>query len=123
MTIQEAISEVDALVENDYRSSIKVRWLSDLDRYVRHEITDTHDGAPKEAFTGYDDGTAMSTVLLVPEPYSDVYRFYLEMHIYLANGEMGKYNNAKILYDNKYLTYVDYYNRCHMPIQKAYLKF
>ena len=55
------------------------------------------------------------TELLVPAPYDDIYIRYLEMQIDYANGEYGKYNNSKVMYNETYTVFKRYYNRTHMP--------
>ena len=118
MTIREAIEQTDALKDNQYTQEQKIGWLSQLDGYVFKEIILTHenDGTP---FSGFNSETDPDTELLVPAPYTDVYRWFLESRIDLANGELAKYNNSVSLYNNAYLTYFDYYNRTHAPLQQA----
>jgi len=119
MTIGECLEQVDALAENLYSQAQKVRWLSDLDGQVANEVITTHEGGEGFAFAGYDEETDPGTELLVPAPYSDLYRWYLEFKIHLENGDMVRYNNALTLYNNAYLTYQDYYNRTHMPVARV----
>lgn len=76
MTIREAIELVDRLKPNQYGSADKLRWLSELDGAVWHEIWSAHETAVP-AFTGYGpeadlDGTA----LLIGWPYDEIYRWY-----------------------------------------------
>ncbi len=62
---------------------------------VWHEIWSVHETAvPAFAGMGREadlDGTA----LLIGWPYDEIYRWYLEMKIDDANGEMTKYNNPR----------------------------
>ena len=115
MTIIEAINRVDALKANGYEQSQKIGWLSDLDGIIKAEIIDTHEGGENVTFEGYNDNTPIDTVLLVPAPYDDVYRYYLEAQIDYANGEYGKYNNSMSMYNTVYAAYAKYYNRKYMP--------
>ena len=115
MTIREAIELVDRLKPNQYGSADKLRWLSELDGVVWHEIWSAHETAVP-AFAGYGpeadlDGTA----LLIGWPYDEIYRWYLEMKIDDANGEMTKYNNSAAKYNTYYQAYQNAYNRAHMP--------
>ena len=77
MTIIEAINRIDGLKPNIYSQSEKVRWLSQLDGFVKNDIIDTHEGSDAITFSGYDDETSIDTVLLIPSPYEDVYIHYL----------------------------------------------
>ena len=54
MKIIEAINRIDSLKHNAYSQDDKVKWLSELDRDVKKNIIDTHEGADKEkAITDY----------------------------------------------------------------------
>lgn len=115
MTLIEAINRADKLKPNTYSQQDKVRWLSTLDGTVKSEIIDTHEGGEDVAFTGYDEETLLTTELLIPAPYDEVYIHYLEMQIDYANGEYGKYNNSAAAYNMAFSAYEKYYNREHMP--------
>ena len=115
MTIYEAIESIDALKYNVYTQSDKIRWLSSLDLRVKKEIIDTHN-VETEEFTGYTDETPLTTELLVPAPYDEVYLRYMEMQIDYTNGEYGKYNNSAAMFKAAFNAYWRHYNRTHMPI-------
>jgi hypothetical protein len=114
MKIIEAINEIDSLKPNGYEQTEKIRWLSRLDGIIKAEILDIHEGESVE-FDGYDEDTDLHTELLVPAPYDEVYRYYLEMQIDYANGEYTKYNNAREMYTRAYSAFEKYYNRKHRP--------
>ncbi|MGM9642336.1 MAG: hypothetical protein ACI3XI_03905 [Eubacteriales bacterium] len=115
MTILEAINRTDRVKPNSYSQQEKVRWLSSLDGTVKTEIIDTHDGGEEVVFNGYNDETLLTTELLIPAPYDDVYVHYLEMQIDYANGEGAKYQNSMIVYNTAMAAFEKYYNREHMP--------
>lgn len=147
MTIREAIETVDRLTPNQYENIDKVRWLSELDGVVYKEIEQTHaKGSPvcepwvrvrdpfdreegacceavsdsdTEGFTGYPEEVDLETVLRIPWPYDEIYRWYLEMKIADANGEMTRYNNAAAKYNSYYSAYQNAYNRENMPRMQA----
>lgn len=115
MTIIEAINKIDAVNPNSYEQSDKVGWLSVLDGIIKNEIIDTHEGADEVAFEKYTDDTPLDTVLLVPDPYDEVYIYFLESRIHYENEEFGKYNNAVSMYNTAFNKYMTHYNRTHMP--------
>jgi hypothetical protein len=115
MTIAEAIKRTDGLIHNTYSQEQKVQWLSHVDSTVKNHLIDTHEDPPKNAFEGYDPAAPLDTVLLVPEPYSDLYVRWLEAQIHYYNGEYGKYNQALAMYNAAFGAYVNHYNRTHMP--------
>jgi hypothetical protein len=115
MTIIEAINRIDHLKPNAYSQQDKVRWLSNLDGVVKKEIIDTHEGGEDVIFEGYNDNTLLTTELLIPAPYDEVYVRYLEMQIDYANGEYAKYNNSTVEYNTAFSAFEKYYNRDHTP--------
>lgn len=122
MTIIELITDVDALKPNGYEQPYKVQWLSQLDSRVKQDIIDTHECGEDVVFNGYNDDTPIDTELLIPHPYDEVYRFWLEAQIDYANGEYTKYNNSMAMFNTAYSAFERYYNRTHMPKGKE-LKF
>ena len=115
MTIMEAISRINALKPNNYKPEEKVRWLSTLDGIIKAHIIDTHEGSESVVFDGYTEETNLTTKLLVPAPYDEIYIFWLESQIDYWNGETGKYNNSISMYNTAYAEFEKYYNRTHMP--------
>lgn len=105
MTIDQAISQVDALTFNQIDAAAKRAWLARLDALIRTEVHGAHTGCP--------DAPESEDALLVPAPYDALYRWYLEMHIHDANGELLKYNNAAAKYNAALLAYMDYVNRTY----------
>lgn len=122
MKIIEAINRIDSLVHNTYTQSDKVQWLSEMDWEVKRNIIDTHEGEAV-SFTGYDDGTDLSTELLIPAPYDKAYLMWLEAQIHYYNGEYNKYNNAIATYNTDFEAYQNQYNRTHMPKGKKFKFF
>lgn len=116
MTLIEAINRIDALKPNNYSQDDKIRWLSNLDGTIKTEIIDTHEGGEDIVFNGYDDNTLITTVLLVPAPYDDIYLKWLECQIDYNNAEYGKYNNSSTAYNAAYSAFERYYNRHNKPL-------
>ena len=122
MTIIEAIAIIDAVKPNGYSQEEKIRWLSKLDGKIKEEIIDTHEGGENKPFSVYNANTDLDTQLLVDEPYTDIYRYWLEAQIDYANAEYGKYNNSITTYNAVYANYQRAYNRKNMP-KTTKLKF
>ncbi|MBR6186923.1 MAG: hypothetical protein IKQ41_11760 [Clostridia bacterium] len=117
MTIEQAIFLVDELKPNQIERERKIEWLARLDQRLFEEVLKIHepDERTPEAFVPYTQETDGDTALLAPAPYDEVYRFYLEMHIDLANLEYDKYNNSAKLYANALGQYKRWYHRNHRP--------
>lgn len=119
MTISEAINRIDSVKPNSYSQSEKIKWLSTLDGIVKKEIIDVHEGVDGVKFNEYTDDTVLTTELLIPAPYDEVYLFWLESKIDYWNGEIGKYNNSIMMYNEAFSNYEKYYNREHMSLRKG----
>jgi len=116
MTIIEAINKVDELKPNTYSQSQKIAWLSTLDGTVKKKIIDTHEDGESVVFNGYTDDTDLSTTMLICEPYTDAYIFWLESKIDYNNREYANYNNSIIKFNEMFGDFSRDYNRNHMPI-------
>lgn len=120
MRIEAAIHAVDLLCPNQYGTPEKIKWLSDLDGQIYRDVICTHKNSTIETFHGYGPDTDLETTeLLVSHPYDELYRWYLEMMIHKANGETARYNGSATLFNQIYLSYMDNYNRSHMPMSKV----
>lgn len=117
MTIQNAIERIDSLLFNTYSQDDKVEWLSRLDTAVKQQIIDAHEGGDLVAFNGYDANTDLTTVLLVPAPYDEMYLRWMEAQIHYHNAEFDKFNNAIIMYNTAFENYHSHYLRTHKPVQ------
>lgn len=65
-------------------------------------------------FKGYTNG--VDAELLIPEPYSTAYIWWLEAQVHLLNKEYDDYNNAVLLYNKEFEDYARWYTRTHMPL-------
>jgi hypothetical protein len=120
MTLMEALHRIDTIKPNTYNQAEKIKWLSTLDGIIKTEIIDTHEGGESVVFNGYAEDADLTTILLVPAPYDEIYLFWLESKIDYWNGEVGKYNNSISMYNEAYSTYKRYYNRTHKPLGKKF---
>ncbi len=114
MTIADVIQSIDVMKPNNYSELDKIKWLSELDGTVKREIMDMHEGE-NVVFGGYDGSTPLETELLVRAPYDNIYLPWLESKIDYSNGEYAKYNNSVTVFNANYVTFMNAYNREHMP--------
>lgn len=129
MTILQCITQLQSIKPHQYDDETIIRWISNLDGLLYNEIVSWHEpprdelGNPVEIHHGpYDPETDMDTVLMVPEPYSDVYVKYLAAQVDYHNAEMQRYNNSMVMYNMAYTTFADWYNRTHMPMKQHYIR-
>lgn len=123
MTIMDSINRIDTLKPNRYDISEKIKWLSTLDERIMNEIIVTHEASEGIVFNGYTEETALTTKLLAPSPYDELYLYWLEAQIDYWNGEYGKYNNSIAMFNTAYTAFVNHYNRTHMPKGKKFKFF
>ena len=113
LTAAQALQQVDDLLPNQYTDAQKRRWLAQAEGFVVREIL--------HGCLGSEDTPVPQTLsdgdeLLVPPPYDELYRHYVESQIHYANGELDRCNNAAAAWNNGLLTYRDFYFRTHRPI-------
>ena len=110
MTLREAIERFDRLYPNALEPAAKRRFLSDLDGRLYSEILVHYEGAPT-VFSGYTEQTDPDTALLAAYPYDDVYLRVLCAENDLISGDIDRYNNSAVLFNDAYERYADYINR------------
>ena len=99
-----------------------MQWLNEVDQTIFKELVKTHEYGTELVFGGYDrtdESGADSVVLLAPEPYSQLYVYYLCAQIDMQNQEFDLYRNNAALYNKAYSDYASYYNRKIMPVSGA----
>ncbi|MBR3105870.1 MAG: hypothetical protein IKH30_01650 [Clostridia bacterium] len=120
ITLEQALHTVDELTPNQIERARKIDWLNRLDGRIYREIYCTHERRNAEEVPDvcprYTQATHPDTVLLAPEPYGEIYRFYLEMQIHLANQDYDRYNNSAALYAEKYGEFARMWHRTHKPL-------
>ena len=101
---------------------MEVRAANQLERRMRRarfpaaKSLDGYDFSQVSFPDGYGEADP-DTVLLVPYPYDeDIYNYFLQSQIDKENGEMAKYNQSVVLYNNAYQTFWNWYNRTHVPL-------
>lgn len=94
----------------------------ECDHDNNEECNCNHNCHDQHEFKGYNSETPDTTQLLAPFPYDGLYVTYLEMEIARINGEMPRYNNAAIRFNEKYEAFKRWYNRTH-PRRSAGIVF
>lgn len=119
MTIREAIDRADALRPNMISDTEKRLWLAQLDGAVRKQIHHRHENSQEEPAVGADQEQEDGTRLLVDEPYTSVYLYWLMAQADLALGELQRYNNDMMLYNMALTEYAVDYKREHLPLKQG----
>ncbi len=122
ITLGNAINYFDEQVPNQYSSDDKIKWISELDQIIYDRIIKDRIPNP-QGFNGYDTNTSLSTELLVDEPYTEIYRFWMEKNVDFANREINSYNNAAMMYQTYFDNFFAYYNRNNREIAKKQFQY
>lgn len=121
MTLWDALREADDSKPNALDRGQKIAWIAEVDGRIYHDMILTHErgeDAPN-ACPRYSIDTPDDTVLLCPDPYSTMYKWYLHGQIDLANMETDKYQNSMAAFNVAWGDFARKYHRDHMPIQQA----
>ena len=120
MTIQAALDMADQMKPNMMERRVKIAFLTEIDQVIYHEILMKHEHtAEEEVEPAYDIDTDSGTELLVPDPYSMLYMYWLMSKIDLLNMEIDKYNNDRALFDNAYENMSDWWTREKHPLRRT----
>ena len=111
MTIEQAIRLADEQRPNALMGATKIRWLTELEGRIVNEVYRNRREFEHIKFSGYTQDTDVTTQLIVPDPYSDIYVYWLFMKTDYANNETDRFNNDAVMYNTAYLAYVNHINR------------
>lgn len=120
MTIQQAIDNLSIVQKHQYPTDMLVTWLSNLDQQIYRDLIKGHvlDVEEPERYDAED----LSTELLVPDPYTEMYVKYLCMQVDYYNNEIDRYNNSNAAFTQALDNYGAWLNRTHRPEQPSYVR-
>jgi hypothetical protein len=118
MTIQEVLDQLDEMKPNMMSRRLKVKYLTEIEQLIYDEIVQKHVQAEEPAGKPvYTEDSDPGTVLIIPDPYSSVYLYWLMTKVDIQNQEDARYNIDRQHFENAYDTMSDWYTREHMPKQ------
>lgn len=101
MTIHTCMELVDAMAPNGVASSVKLRFLGEIEGKVKVELL----GEMPEDSRPFDQYTAETTELCVPHPYDQLYWLYVMAMMDYVNGDLARYENSAALFNIAYQNY------------------
>ena len=119
MTLEKAIEAFDAERSNGVSMAEKLRWISQLDYKISSEITRPRGD---DEFMGYTVSTPLDTVLKAPDEYGELYPLYLNMKLDYMNGELARFNNSALLFNNMYRDMSNFVNRQRAVLKQTEIK-
>lgn len=116
MKVKDAIEKTNQLKSNAYSEEDMSVWLSELENYAIESIFNRATGEDREkvSYSYEEDG---EKELMIPDPYSEIYIYYLAAKIDLWNKELDSYNNNTSMYNAAYASFASKYRRDHLPKQ------
>ncbi len=119
MTLEKAVEMFDSERSNSVDILKKIRWISQLDYKITTELTEPRGD---RAFEGYTATTPLNTVLRAPDNYGEIYQLYLNMKLDYMNGEIARFNNSALLFNNMYKDLGNYLNRKQKVLKETKIK-
>ncbi len=120
MTLQEALDIIDEMKPNMMKRDLKIKYITEIEQLIHDEILMNHEHTPEEETCPvYTEETLPGTVLIVPDPYSMVYVYWVMTKIDMQNQEDARYNVDRSHFENEYDAMSDWWTRNKMPIQKT----
>lgn len=120
MTIQEALDQVDELKPNMMSRRLKIKYLSEIEQLIHGEIVMKHEHTEEQEIKPvYTEDSDAGTELIIPDPYSMLYVYWLMTKVDIQNQEDMRYNIDRAYFENSYETMSDWYTREHLPIAKT----
>lgn len=110
MTVSEIINRYNTERPNQVEDSIKVDMLKRCEHGVLNDVVEMYDDADEllEEF-------GLDYELIVPEPYDDIYIYYLDQRIAMNNNDLIRYNRVMTEYNNAMVSYQQYFSRTTRP--------
>ncbi|MBR5515570.1 MAG: hypothetical protein IKU52_05155 [Clostridia bacterium] len=96
-----------------FLDEINRTWLD-----IHQNIISAHEGG-----CDYSEFTCAEDIIGVPNNYTDLFKYRLIALIDINNGDVKRYSNNMILYNNLLSAYGEWYTRNHIPKQKAKLRW
>lgn len=117
MMLQKAIDYVDEVKPNAFSTAVKVRWINQIEGRLALEIflMSTEEAAELEYGTSAEE---LAKKLLVDNPYDDVYTWWLQAQIDLANGEYDRAQNTMAMFNSAWSTFLRWFAQRYDPVQR-----
>lgn len=121
MTVAGVLEQYNLERPNSVEDSVKRDFLKKCEANILDSVIFLYE--PKEDEKSYDewieylDTFNYDSDMILDEPYTDIYLYWLDQKISLNNNDKARYNIASRLFDNLFLSFKQKYNREHYPTQ------
>ena len=101
MTIETCMNLVDSMLPNGVDSSVKLRFLGEIEGKVRVELL----GESPDGDCDFTLDTPTETELCVPHPYDQLYLLYVMAMVDYVSGDIARYENGAAMFNTAYQSY------------------
>ena len=115
MNVREILAMVDQLRPNAYTDGEKIALLNTIEGRVYTDIYQKAEDFEGE-FEPFAEGEE-ERELSVPVPFTDLYLYYIASRIDYFNGDVGRYNDSIVLYNDAWDMFASHYRENHKPKQ------
>lgn len=115
MKVREILAEIDLIRPNAYTDGEKIALLNTIEGRVYTDIYQKAEDFEGE-FEPFTEG-GEERELSVPVPFTDLYLYYIASRIDYFNGDVGRYNDSIVLYNDAWDMFAAYYRENHKPKQ------
>lgn len=106
-TMNTVIERIDGLKPNAYTDEDKYRWINALEGTVSLQVMELDEPVVHELPRDADKD------LLVAHPFDDIYELYVSAMIDYHNREYNNYNNAALMFQERFDQFKAWYIRKH----------
>lgn len=117
MTLNNAIGRVELERPGEAQRTEMMVWIEQLDRRFWREHVLRHEGGASIPEPDYTDDADHE--LLIPCPYDEIYIHHLYANIDYRLGEIARYNNSTVLFQDAWRDACKAWRREHMPLGAA----
>ena len=104
MTVKEIIDYTDKLKPNSFDFETKLAWLNQVEGMLKSEIN-------KMPVNDIEMLTDEEDTLCAPHPYAQIYSFYIISMMDFFSGDLEKYRNSSVAYNDAMRTYAKFVAR------------
>lgn len=115
MTVNESLLRAEMICGADVEQEIKINALNQVEGRIVKEVFSRYPDLSVNNFEKYRYDSDGSKVLMVDEPYDELYVHFIAAQIYLYLHEQRLYNNHMTIFNQIYYDYKIYLNRNYRP--------
>lgn len=115
MTLKECISQVQQMRAPAVEAPRIINSIQRIEQRVKKEIIDAAADGDSYTFTDYTAASPEDTVLLAPDPYSEIYVWGCIYAIDLLRNNATNTNNSYAMFTDAWDRFAAYWRRNHIP--------